>query len=165
LPSFVFLLLLPACLGACCSCSQVAVEVDGPDHFTRNTPHQLLGSSTAKHRCLQARQWAVLSVPFHEWNAITAHFTPRVTAVQGGTSQQQQQQAMAVPVSTIASGVVPTAAAAAVGDSGRVARVAAKAAEAVGVPAELALQLAAARAEYLSAALDRAVAAADYPRF
>jgi hypothetical protein len=146
----------------------VALEVDGPDHFTRNAPHQLLGSSTAKHRCLQSRQWAVLSVPFHEWNDITAQFTLAVTAVQGGTSQQQQQQqhvAMALPGSTSVSEAVPAAAAAAAGDSRRVARAAVKAAEAVGVPADLALQLAAARAEYLRAALDRAVAAADYPRF
>ncbi|KAF8069682.1 rgt-1 [Scenedesmus sp. PABB004] len=49
---------------------RVAVEVDGPEHFTSNAPHALLGSSLAKQRCLQARGWVVLSVPFHEWNRL-----------------------------------------------------------------------------------------------
>jgi hypothetical protein len=53
------------------------VEVDGPAHFTNSLPHSLLGSSLAKQRCLQARGWAVLSVPYYTWSS---------------WAQQQQQQ-------------------------------------------------------------------------
>lgn len=53
--------------GLCGRCRRVAVEVDGPDHFTASSPHAPLGSTRAKQRCLQARGWAVLSVRFHDW--------------------------------------------------------------------------------------------------
>jgi hypothetical protein len=119
----------------------VAVEVDGPDHFTCNTPHTLLGSSTAKHQCLQARGWVVLAVPFHEWNAITAQFA----------AQRPGQQASAPQ---------PDAATA----DAKFMQAAIAAARSVGVPAELAWQLAAARADYLRAALDIAVKCSHYPR-
>jgi hypothetical protein len=63
---------------------RVAVEVDGPAHFTNSLPHSLLGSSLAKQRCLQARGWAVLSVPYFTWE---------------GLAKQQQQQQNAAGVS------------------------------------------------------------------
>ena len=120
--------------------------MDGPDHFTRNTPHTLLGSSTAKHQCLQARGWVVLTVPFHEWNAITAQFE----------AQHPQQQASAPE---------PDAEAAGADLCGpKFIQAAIAAARSVGVPAERALQLAAARADYLRAALDTAVQRSHYPR-
>lgn len=120
--------------------------MDGPDHFTRNTPHTLLGSSTAKHQCLQARGWVVLSVPFHEWNAITAQFVAQHPQHQASAPEQNAEAAVA--------------------DQGgpKVIQAAIAAARSVGVPAEHALQLAAARADYLRAALDTAVKCSLYPR-
>ena len=46
---------------------KVAVEVDGPWHFTRNKPFTLLGHTTIRNRSLQQRGWQLLSVPFYDW--------------------------------------------------------------------------------------------------
>ena len=50
---------------------RVAVEVDGPHHFTLTSPRRPLGRTVARRRCLQARGFAVLSVPFYEWRAVS----------------------------------------------------------------------------------------------
>ena len=46
--------------------ARVAVEVDGPSHFLRNTraPN---GPTLARQRLLEARGWRVASVPWFEW--------------------------------------------------------------------------------------------------
>lgn len=46
---------------------KIAVEVDGPHHFTANgkTP---LGEMRARHRLLDVRGWSTLSVPYFVWN-------------------------------------------------------------------------------------------------
>ena len=46
--------------------AQVAIEVDGPLHFTSNTL-QPMGTSLLRLRLLRALGWKVLSVPFYEW--------------------------------------------------------------------------------------------------
>jgi hypothetical protein len=74
--------LLCAAAAAAAAARRVAVEVDGPAHFTNSLPHSLLGSSLAKQRCLQARGWAVLSVPYYTWSSWA----------QQQQQQQQQQQ-------------------------------------------------------------------------
>lgn len=48
-----------------------AIEVDGPHHFTLSRPYRPLGRTSARRRCLQARGFWVLSVPFYEWRAVT----------------------------------------------------------------------------------------------
>ncbi|GIL62559.1 hypothetical protein Vafri_16756 [Volvox africanus] len=52
---------------------RVAVEVDGPSHFTCSRPFRPLGRTLAKRRCLEMRGWRVLSVPGHEWRALGGH--------------------------------------------------------------------------------------------
>ena len=44
----------------------VAVEADGPHHFSLSKPHVPLGGTVAKWRCLEMRGWRVLSVPYFQ---------------------------------------------------------------------------------------------------
>lgn len=44
----------------------LAIEVDGPTHFVRNT-RQPLGLTRGRARLLAARGWRVVSLPFFEW--------------------------------------------------------------------------------------------------
>lgn len=45
---------------------KVALEVDGPSHYTRNGGSPL-GSTILKRRHLEAAGWAVVSIPYYEW--------------------------------------------------------------------------------------------------
>ncbi|KAK9818101.1 hypothetical protein WJX72_007196 [[Myrmecia] bisecta] len=49
---------------------QVAIEADGPHHFTSNT-RMPLGEMKARARLLNARGWQVISVPFFNWTGHT----------------------------------------------------------------------------------------------
>ena len=49
--------------------SRVAVEVDGPTHFTSTRPFKALGSTRLRRRLLEARVDRVVSVPFYDWDA------------------------------------------------------------------------------------------------
>ena len=51
--------------GAVC----LAVEVDGPSHYTSSVPRQLLGATLLRNRCLEASGWKVIGVPWWEWDA------------------------------------------------------------------------------------------------
>ena len=44
---------------------EVAVEVDGPSHFVGRVP---TGATALKQRQLRAAGWALLAVPYWEWN-------------------------------------------------------------------------------------------------
>ncbi|GLI71258.1 hypothetical protein VaNZ11_016364 [Volvox africanus] len=46
---------------------RVAVEADGPWHFTANT-RQPLSPTLYRRRCLEDRGWVVVSVPYWRWN-------------------------------------------------------------------------------------------------
>ena len=46
---------------------EVAVEVDGPSHFSGRTP---TGATVLKRRQLRAAGWALLAVPYWEWDAL-----------------------------------------------------------------------------------------------
>ena len=46
---------------------EVAVEVDGPSHFLGRTP---TGTTALKRRQLRAAGWALLPVPYWEWDAL-----------------------------------------------------------------------------------------------
>ena len=49
--------------------SRVAMEVDGPSHFTSNKPRRLNGASILKTRVLRARGWGrVVRVSYYEWS-------------------------------------------------------------------------------------------------
>ena len=50
--------------------ARIAVEVDGPSHFTANRPHARLGSTALRDRLLRAKGFAVAPVPFYEWNEL-----------------------------------------------------------------------------------------------
>ena len=52
--------------------SRVAIEVDGPSHFVRDTggDHLPNGPTLLKERLLRAADWRVVSVPFYEWDAL-----------------------------------------------------------------------------------------------
>ena len=54
-----------ACAGEC-----IALEVDGPHHFTANK-RTLGGGTAARHRLLNAAGWAVVSVPYFLWAALS----------------------------------------------------------------------------------------------
>ena len=45
----------------------IAIEVDGPHHFTTNTLSPL-GEMLARRRLLESRGWEVISVPFFKWS-------------------------------------------------------------------------------------------------
>ena len=45
---------------------KVAIEVDGPYHFSVNT-NSPLGQTMIRRRLLRAVGWNVISVPFHAW--------------------------------------------------------------------------------------------------
>mmetsp|Transcript_23442 Transcript_23442/g.73530 ORF Transcript_23442/g.73530 Transcript_23442/m.73530 type:complete len:681 (-) Transcript_23442:1043-3085(-) len=47
----------------------IALEVDGPDHYTRYT-HRLLGHTRLKRRVLRAKGWRVVSIPWFEFDRI-----------------------------------------------------------------------------------------------
>ena len=49
---------------------QVAVEADGPTHFSSNSPAVVLGDTLARNRFLTHRGWRVLSVPWFEWRSL-----------------------------------------------------------------------------------------------
>ena len=53
-------------LGRCNAGEKVAVEVDGPHHFTVNG-QKPLGEMCARQRLLDVRGWSVLSVPYFVW--------------------------------------------------------------------------------------------------
>ncbi|CAB1107579.1 unnamed protein product [Ectocarpus sp. CCAP 1310/34] len=48
---------------------KLALEVDGPAHFTKNTARPL-GHMVLKHRTLSKMGWTVVSIPFLEWDPI-----------------------------------------------------------------------------------------------
>ena len=48
--------------------TRVAVEVDGPSHFTSTQPYKALGATRLKRQLLEARVDHVASVPFYEWD-------------------------------------------------------------------------------------------------
>lgn len=50
-----------------CGAQKVALEVDGPSHFTRNSPHRNLGHTEFRNRCLVNEGWVVVQVPGYEW--------------------------------------------------------------------------------------------------
>ena len=52
---------------------QIAVEVDGPTHFTTakaGSKQRLLGTSQLKRRLLRGMGWRVVSVPYYEWDEL-----------------------------------------------------------------------------------------------
>lgn len=51
----------------------IALEVDGPHHFTANTLKPL-GEMLARQRLLEARGWTVISVPFYIWSNRTTEY-------------------------------------------------------------------------------------------
>jgi very-short-patch-repair endonuclease len=48
---------------------RIALEFDGPSHFTRNTLEPL-GHTRLRDRLLSAMGWQVVSIPFFEWDRL-----------------------------------------------------------------------------------------------
>ncbi len=48
---------------------KVAIEVDGPMHFTRTQPRHPLGPTLMKQRHLEGAGWVVVSVSSDDWDA------------------------------------------------------------------------------------------------
>ena len=48
---------------------KVAIEVDGPSHFTRTRPKRSLGPTLMKQRHLEGAGWVVVSVCSDDWSA------------------------------------------------------------------------------------------------
>ncbi|GIL62383.1 hypothetical protein Vafri_16604, partial [Volvox africanus] len=68
---------------------RIAVEVDGPSHFTANTL-QPLSPTIYRRRCLENRGWVVVSVPYWLWNQCR-------TATGGGSTSSgmaEQEEAL-----------------------------------------------------------------------
>lgn len=49
---------------------RVAVEADGPWHYSLSRPYVPLAHSIIKWRCLRSTDWRVLSVPFYDWRQL-----------------------------------------------------------------------------------------------
>jgi hypothetical protein len=58
-------------LRAAALAARLAIEVDGPSHFSSNT-REFLGLTLARRRLLEARGWRVHSVPYFDWAALPA---------------------------------------------------------------------------------------------
>lgn len=50
----------------------LAIEVDGPHHFTQTQPYKVLGPTALRTRLLEAQGFHVVSVPYFEWEAIAS---------------------------------------------------------------------------------------------
>ncbi|KAK9816979.1 hypothetical protein WJX72_007755 [[Myrmecia] bisecta] len=48
--------------------AKLAIEADGPTHFTSNAPHEPLGHTITRNALLSAQGWQVVSIPFFEWD-------------------------------------------------------------------------------------------------
>ncbi len=48
---------------------RIAIEFDGPSHFTRNTLEPL-GHTGLRDRLLSAMGWYVVSIPFFDWDRL-----------------------------------------------------------------------------------------------
>lgn len=46
----------------------VAIEIDGPSHFTRTVPHRRLGPDMMRRRHLTNAGWTVFSISLDEWS-------------------------------------------------------------------------------------------------
>ena len=55
----------------CISGREVAIEVDGPSHFVGRT-HAPTGATALKRRQLRAAGWALVPVPYWQWDALNA---------------------------------------------------------------------------------------------
>jgi hypothetical protein len=55
----------------------VAVEVDGPSHYTSTKPYQLVGATVLRNRMLARTGWTVVSIPFYEWYGVVGAETGR----------------------------------------------------------------------------------------
>ena len=53
---------------------EVAIEVDGPSHFCGRAP---TGATALKRRQLRAAGWALLPVPYWEWDALGSSGTAK----------------------------------------------------------------------------------------
>ncbi|KAL0032386.1 hypothetical protein WJX79_008625 [Trebouxia sp. C0005] len=73
---------------------KVAVEVDGPHHFTANGQRPL-GEMRARHRLLEVRGWSVLSVPYFLW-AKQADDTAHVLFLRQVDSKPATQHTVAI---------------------------------------------------------------------
>lgn len=45
----------------------VAIQCDGPEHFSRSLPHTELGDAVVRHRLLHICGWHVVPVAHHLW--------------------------------------------------------------------------------------------------
>jgi hypothetical protein len=145
--------MLPAAISSPAA-RRVAVEVDGPAHYTNSLPRSLLGSTLAKQRCLQARGWAVLSVPYFTWADLAKQ-------------QQQQQQQRATGVSGRVSRSKPASSSSRGGNLMQSAAVDHRGADTGSNGAgdgEADAAVLRVRVQWLAAALDEAVAMADVPK-
>lgn len=51
----------------------VAIEVNGPHHYTKTLPYQILGPSSWKNRRLAARGLKVVNVEWFKWGELDSH--------------------------------------------------------------------------------------------
>ena len=51
---------------------RIAVEVDGPSHFSANTPHFPTGHTLLRNRFLAHRGYLPLSIPLYEFSRVKA---------------------------------------------------------------------------------------------
>jgi hypothetical protein len=57
---------------------RIAVEVDGPSHFSRLPPHAATGETLARDRMLRCLGWTVLSVSWMRWELLGGQEEQRV---------------------------------------------------------------------------------------
>eukprot|EP01023_Acetabularia_acetabulum_P015021 TRINITY_DN17296_c0_g1_i3.p1 TRINITY_DN17296_c0_g1~~TRINITY_DN17296_c0_g1_i3.p1 ORF type:complete len:662 (-),score=78.84 TRINITY_DN17296_c0_g1_i3:690-2447(-) len=50
---------------------RVAVEVDGPSHFTLSQPYLPMAKTVARNTLLEGLGWNVHSIPWYQWNQLT----------------------------------------------------------------------------------------------
>jgi hypothetical protein len=67
---------------------EVAIEVDGPSHFCGRTP---TGATALKRRQLRAAGWALLPVPYWEWDALSAAARRPKRSISGPLSRERER--------------------------------------------------------------------------
>ncbi|BDA44072.1 probable RAP domain-containing protein, chloroplastic at C-terminar half [Coccomyxa sp. Obi] len=75
---------------------QLAIEVDGPSHFTSNTLRPL-GPTLLKRRLLAGRGWEVVSVPYFHWNALQSDYERQLYVYLALQSTSRGRLAVKVP--------------------------------------------------------------------
>jgi len=68
---------------------KIGIEVNGPTHYMANK-HEPLGEHVARQKLLEARGWAVVSIPYFQWSNQTAEYRTNYLLQEIHAARQRQ---------------------------------------------------------------------------